>query len=187
VGAVTDHARGTADRPAGAPAGGEHRTLYDLLGVAPGAPADDIRAAYRRAARRAHPDVGGSEGAFRRVNAAYRVLGDPDRRRRYDLRLTARSASPPPGRPGQGPTGPGTPGARPGPSPRPAPSSPVPRPDARARRHYFVAMGICVTLFVLAGAVVRLYSTPAAIGMMLVAMVIPPAAAIAVNRPPRDR
>jgi hypothetical protein len=45
-------------------------------------------------------------------------------------------------------------------------------------------MGICVTLFVVAGAIVRLVSTPAAIGMMLIAMVIPPVAAIAVNRPP---
>lgn len=43
-------------------------------------------------------------------------------------------------------------------------------------------MGTCLVLFVTAWAVVRLWSTPAAIGMCLVAMVIPPVAAIVANR-----
>lgn len=43
-------------------------------------------------------------------------------------------------------------------------------------------MGTCVVLFVMAWAVVRLWSVPAAIGMCLVAMVIPPVAAIVANR-----
>lgn len=49
-------------------------------------------------------------------------------------------------------------------------------------------MSTCVVLFVLAWAVVRLWSVPAAIGMCLVAMVIPPIAAIVANRRgPEDR
>jgi hypothetical protein len=45
-----------------------------ILGVGPGAVAEDIRAAYRRAAKRAHPDVGGSNEAFRLVQMAADVL-----------------------------------------------------------------------------------------------------------------
>jgi hypothetical protein len=49
-------------------------------------------------------------------------------------------------------------------------------------------MGTCVVLFVLAWSVVRLWSVPAAIGMCLFAMVIPPVAAIVANRKgPEDR
>jgi len=160
--------RPVPDRTSASATAGKRRSLYDLLGVASSASADDIRAGYRRAARATHPDAGGSEGAFRQVTAAYRVLGDPDRRHRYDERLAAGRAAPP----------------TPAPGPGPAPASSVPQPDARARRAYFIAMGICVLLFVVAGAIVRLVSTPAAIGMMLIAMLIPPVAAIAVNRPP---
>ena len=49
-------------------------------------------------------------------------------------------------------------------------------------------MGLCVTLFVLAWAVVRLWSVPVAVGMCVVAMVIPPLAAMVANRRgPDDR
>ncbi|MCM2577304.1 DUF3099 domain-containing protein [Streptomyces meridianus] len=59
---------------------------------------------------------------------------------------------------------------------------------ARRRRGYFVLMGVCLTLFVLAWAVVRLWSVPAAVAMCFVAMVIPPVAAIVANRRgPDDR
>jgi hypothetical protein len=54
--------------------------------------------------------------------------------------------------------------------------------DARRRHWYFAMMGTCVVLFVTAWAVVRLWSVPAAIAMCLVAMVIPPVAAIVANR-----
>ncbi|GAA2742958.1 hypothetical protein GCM10010440_20320 [Kitasatospora cinereorecta] len=47
---------------------------------------------------------------------------------------------------------------------------------------YFVMMGVCVGIFALAGAVVRFYSVGAAIAMCVVAMVIPPLAAILANR-----
>jgi hypothetical protein len=54
---------------------------------------------------------------------------------------------------------------------------------ARRRRHLYVAlMGGCVLLFVLAWSVVRLWSVPAAVVMCLVAMVIPPCAAVIANR-----
>ncbi|MEC3996010.1 DUF3099 domain-containing protein [Actinacidiphila sp. DG2A-62] len=53
---------------------------------------------------------------------------------------------------------------------------------ARRRHWYFAMMGTCVVLFVLAWAVVRIWSVPAAIAMCVVAMVIPPAAAIVANR-----
>ncbi|MBH1936161.1 DUF3099 domain-containing protein [Streptomyces sp. AV19] len=59
---------------------------------------------------------------------------------------------------------------------------------ARRRHVYFAMMGTCIGLFVLAWAVVRLWSVPAAIGMCLVAMVIPPVAAVVANRRgPDDR
>lgn len=148
------------------------KSLYDLLGVQPTASADEVRSAYRLAARHAHPDAGGSARAFEQVQGAYRVLRDPGRRHLYDLQLAASL----------------DPDARPEAPRRPSSGlRGIPAPDARARRWYFTAMGVCLTLFVLAGALVRLYSVPAAVGMMLVAMVIPPAAAIAVNRTPRDR
>ncbi|MFE6775976.1 DUF3099 domain-containing protein [Streptomyces sp. NPDC057702] len=59
---------------------------------------------------------------------------------------------------------------------------------ARRRRGYFLMMGTCLTLFVLAWAVVRLWSIPVAVGMCVVAMVLPPIAAIVANRRgPDDR
>ncbi len=59
---------------------------------------------------------------------------------------------------------------------------------ARRRHWYFGLMGTCITLFVLAWGVVRIWSVPAAVAMCLVAMVIPPCAAIVANRRgPEDR
>ncbi|WP_405677216.1 DUF3099 domain-containing protein [Streptomyces sp. NBC_01511] len=58
----------------------------------------------------------------------------------------------------------------------------------RRRRRYFVLMGGCIVLFVSAWAFVRLWSVPVAIGMCVVAMVIPPVAAMIANaRGPDDR
>jgi hypothetical protein len=60
-------------------------THYEVLGVAPGAGRDEIRAAYRRAARRHHPDTaGGDERRMAALNEAWSVLGDPRRRSEYD-------------------------------------------------------------------------------------------------------
>ncbi|MFF3565203.1 DUF3099 domain-containing protein [Streptomyces sp. NPDC002574] len=58
----------------------------------------------------------------------------------------------------------------------------------RRRRWYFAMMSGCVLLFVLAWSVVRLWSVPAAVAMCVVAMLIPPVAAIVANRRgPDDR
>jgi molecular chaperone DnaJ len=65
------------------------RDYYDVLGVAPGAGADEIKRAYRQLARRYHPDISGDDrgAAFLEVSRAYEVLRDPDRRRSYDANL----------------------------------------------------------------------------------------------------
>jgi curved DNA-binding protein len=63
------------------------RDYYDVLGVSRDASEDEIRAAYRRLARRYHPDVNKEEGAedrFKEVSEAYEVLRDPEKRERYD-------------------------------------------------------------------------------------------------------
>jgi hypothetical protein len=59
---------------------------YALLGVARNASADELRSAWRRLARRWHPDHAGASAAaiFRRLLAAYRVLSDPIERAKYD-------------------------------------------------------------------------------------------------------
>jgi DnaJ domain len=79
--------------------------LYEVLQVSPEASIEVIRAAYRALARAYHPDVNADPEAtphMRRLNAAYQVLSDPDRRARYNaalartsiLRSAAREARP---------------------------------------------------------------------------------------------
>ncbi len=62
--------------------------LYILLGVSRAATLDDIKRAYRRLARKYHPDINPGDRAaalqFRQIAEAYETLSDPDRRRRYD-------------------------------------------------------------------------------------------------------
>jgi hypothetical protein len=65
-------------------------TLYDTLGSTPASSQEELQQAYRRAARRLHPDVNPgaeTEEAMRALNDAWAVLGDPDRRRRYDAQI----------------------------------------------------------------------------------------------------
>ena len=60
---------------------------YADLGVARDATADEIKKAYRKAARRLHPDVNSgpeAEEQFKKVSQAYDVLSDPEKRKRYD-------------------------------------------------------------------------------------------------------
>lgn len=66
-------------------------TYYDLLGVQPNATTDQIKAAYKQASMKFHPDRNnGTEAAnelFKLINTAYRTLSDPDSRRAYDLEV----------------------------------------------------------------------------------------------------
>jgi molecular chaperone DnaJ len=63
-------------------------SLYDTLGVPKGASDDEIKKAYRKLARKYHPDAnGGDKGAeerFKEVQHAYDVLSDSDKRKQYD-------------------------------------------------------------------------------------------------------
>ena len=65
----------------------EFRDYYQTLGVAREAPADDVKKAYRKLARKYHPDVSKEPDAEKRmkeVNEAYEVLSDPEKRAAYD-------------------------------------------------------------------------------------------------------
>lgn len=60
------------------------RSLYEVLGVKQDASAASIKRAYRDKVKTAHPDVGGDVEEFNQIQAAYEVLSDPERRKRYD-------------------------------------------------------------------------------------------------------
>jgi molecular chaperone DnaJ len=60
---------------------------YDTLGVSRSASKDELKRAYRRLARKYHPDVNkepGAEEKFKEINRAYEVLSEPETRARYD-------------------------------------------------------------------------------------------------------
>jgi curved DNA-binding protein CbpA len=58
--------------------------LYEDLGIGRDADQAAIKLAHRRAAKLNHPDRGGEQDAFARIQRAFDVLSDPDKRRRYD-------------------------------------------------------------------------------------------------------
>lgn len=66
----------------------KYRDYYDILGVDRNASEQDIKRAFRRLARQWHPDVNAdnaqAEEKFKELNEAYEVLGDPDKRAKYD-------------------------------------------------------------------------------------------------------
>ena len=71
---------------------------YAILGVNSDASLEDIKAAYRHAARRFHPDANSNPGAaahFRDIAEAYSTLGDTSARANYDLALTREGLPPP--------------------------------------------------------------------------------------------
>jgi len=58
--------------------------LYDLLGVTPKATEKEIKQAYRKKALTHHPDKGGDEEEFKKLNVAFEILSDPQKRKVYD-------------------------------------------------------------------------------------------------------
>src|SRR5436853_4844099 len=66
----------------------EYKDYYKILGVPKGAADKEIKQAYRRLARKYHPDVNpgdaSSEERFKEIGEAYAVLGDTAKRKRYD-------------------------------------------------------------------------------------------------------
>lgn len=68
-------------------------SLYDDLGVDAAANTDEINAAYRKHAKKHHPDAGGDPDAFARLGRAVAILRDPARRAEYDRTGDADAAS----------------------------------------------------------------------------------------------
>jgi curved DNA-binding protein len=65
----------------------QYRDYYEILGVTRGADADEVKRAYRKLARKFHPDVSKEKNAeekFKEVQEAYEVLRDSDKRAAYD-------------------------------------------------------------------------------------------------------
>jgi len=71
-------------------------THYEVLGVPATASEDDVRQAYRRLVKAAHPDVAGDAEDFRRITEAYDVLTAPAQRAAYDRGLPPRWVAAPP-------------------------------------------------------------------------------------------
>src|SRR3954469_8910994 len=85
----------------------EFRDYYKILGVDRKADDASIKSAYRKLARKYHPDVNkGKDERFKEINEAYEVLSDPEKRRRYDTlgpdwqRYAQQPGGPQPGGPG---------------------------------------------------------------------------------------
>ncbi len=88
------------------------KDYYDILGVPKTATTDEIKKAFRKQARKHHPDAGGSEEKFKELNEAYEILSDDEKRTQYDTYGRYFGGNMPPG--GAGPGGAGYPGGYPG-------------------------------------------------------------------------
>jgi curved DNA-binding protein len=80
----------------------EYKDYYQIMGLGRDASADDIKRAYRRLARKYHPDVSkeaNAEARFKEIGEAYEVLRDPEKRAAYDAlgsRAPGEDIRPPP-------------------------------------------------------------------------------------------
>ncbi|MDQ6912343.1 MAG: J domain-containing protein [Verrucomicrobiota bacterium] len=84
----------------------QFRDYYETLGVSKTASGDEIKSAFRKLARKYHPDVAkdkkSAEEKFKQINEAYEVLSDPEKRKKYDQlgadwNQPGRGFQPPPG------------------------------------------------------------------------------------------
>jgi hypothetical protein len=106
------------------------KDYYDILQVSPNAEQEVIEAAYKRLARKYHPDINRDPTAadrMRELNEAYEVLGDPRRRAQYDAAFAGARARPGARRPEEKGTPP-----PPGPPPPPRPTGRPKEPHAPA-------------------------------------------------------
>src|SRR5579864_992482 len=67
-----------------------YKDYYKILGIPKNTPEKDIKSAYRKAARKWHPDANPTnqkeaEEKFKDIQEAYEVLSDPEKRRKYDV------------------------------------------------------------------------------------------------------
>ena len=66
----------------------DYKDYYQVLGIAKNASEKEIKQAFRKLARKHHPDVNpgdrGAESKFKEINEAHEVLSDPEKRRKYD-------------------------------------------------------------------------------------------------------
>ena len=66
----------------------DFKDYYTILGVSKSADAEEIKKAFRKLARKYHPDMNpgdrAAEAKFKEINEAYEVLSDADKRRKYD-------------------------------------------------------------------------------------------------------
>jgi len=125
-------------------------THYQTLGVFPSATQEEIKHAYRRLAKKYHPDHNrkrDAEARFKEINEAYQVLGDPDRRQIYDYDLAqSRKAGAAPDSGGAGASAPPPPHSS-GSSSRAGAQAPPPPPVPSvqgAYRYLFFFRGVLV-------------------------------------------
>ncbi|XP_057831686.2 LOW QUALITY PROTEIN: chaperone protein dnaJ 11, chloroplastic [Cryptomeria japonica] len=96
IGSILSAARTAAAPREGCSEGARAGNLYEILGVSTRACAEEIKAAYRKLARRFHPDAASSDAKvtsarkFLCIHDAYALLSDPEARAEYDRRLSAR-------------------------------------------------------------------------------------------------